>query len=163
MPLLQIMLQAAEGSTVTVPTKYPTRVAYKLRESLHLIANNPRLFTEFSSLVDKYTIKTKRDCVELVPKKTLDFDNPIVELARNFKLLEVPEATDAMEVIGAIIKHKAPKFIFTGFRSSMMDTHLEQLQNWLNDSDYKIESENPLTIVKRDEAHSEKDDRASVP
>jgi hypothetical protein len=157
-PLLRIMLQAADGKTIIIPSKEPTRVSYKLREALKLVEKHTKLYTEFASLVGKYTIKIKADGIELKPKFTLDFEDPITELAKAFKVLDVPEAEDAMEVIGAIIKHKAPKFIFPSY----MHDDMPLLQGWLVDSDYVIECEIPLTIVKRAETNSTQDGGPSV-
>lgn len=154
-PILEVMLKSAEGKPITIPTSEPTRVSYKLREALRIIENHSAIFPHYSKLVGKYRIKQQRDCVLLSPKLTLNFGNPIAELAASFKTLEVPEATDALEVIGALIKHKAPKIIFTG---AEVDTILT---TWLESSDYEITSENPLTIEKRAEANSAKDGGAS--
>lgn len=154
-PLLRIMLKSADGKPIIIPTKEPTRVAYKLREALKLIERHSKLYTEFSSLVDKFTIKLKPDSIELKPKMTLDFEDPIVELAKAFKELDVPEAEDAMEVIGAIIKHKAPRFTFPNFDTNSAEWQM--LTTWLADSNYRVETKLPLTIVKNGETNSTQD------
>ncbi len=150
------MLTSAEGKTISVPTTDARKLAYKLREALYIIDKHPRLYTEFSSLVNKFRIKTKTGSVELVPKESLDYETPIFHLADSFKLLEIPEAEDAIEIIGAIIKHKAPKFIFPGFDSNSEEWQVLTL--WLADSDYRVETKLPLTIVKNGEVHNQTDD-----
>lgn len=128
-------------------------MAYALRDAFAAAETFPSE-SEVANLKNKFKIKIKHDYLIFEPQQKLEFgeaemDSPSLVLARSLETMQIDEVKGVLEIVGAIIKHKAPEFIFPD--ATLDEGEMDRLVKWLNISEnYIFIKSSPLTIRKRD-------------
>lgn len=143
-PVLDVVL-AANGVKISIPSRYPSKLAMKIREGLKS-AEDFEEESQYSDILTQYKLRVKQDKVVFDPRAIVTYENPIIELAQSLNTLEVPRVTSLFEVVGACIKHKAPRITFPDVELS--NTDLASLLTWCKKNDYEIEQVTPLFLKK---------------
>ena len=146
-PILDIMIN--EDANFKLPSATPTKLAYKLREAVGIIKENPKSFTRFSKLVGKFTIRTDSDFVIFERKLNLVGGAPVRLDARGIGVansLTISECTTALQIVGAAIKHKAEELIFPDVQSN--DKLVLDVGLWSMKNKYEISCLVPFTLTR---------------
>lgn len=143
-PLLELVL-ASEGK-IYFPTKHPDKLTYAVREALSYAKTCKGDDAKYSIILDKFRIRAKADKILFEPRVTLEYQDPIQEIAESLEMMEVGGEFTHLEIVGACIKHKAP---LMKFPDTVLDgTELEFLRRWTNKNNYEINSLTPLVLRK---------------
>lgn len=141
---LQTMLETNEDITWKPPNDVtPFYLAYWIREGIraaeHLASKGDTHVRQYAGLLDKFTIRHKRETV------IAEFKVSKLQAFRvGMGTMTLDEPTDALEMIGAALKHKhAEKFFFP---NGVPSGHL---YSWTKNNGWKIVySEEGTTLVK---------------
>lgn len=155
-PLLDLVLQSSDAK-ISFPSKHPNELVYAVREALNYAEKHSKTEDKkYGDIKLQYRIRSKPDRVVFELKNTLDYElDPILEIADAFQMLEIPEVSSHLEVVGACIKHKA---VVMKFPDAQLDeTELEFLRRWTNKNHYDIEATLPLVLRKNAGSTAEDD------
>lgn len=150
-PVLDLVLGFIENGTQNVkfPSKKPQKLCYAIRDALSVVRSLPETSDDrrYTAIPEKYKIRIKEDHILFELREEVDFSDPIAELARSRnEQMEVTEAIKLVEVVGAVVQHKAEKMVFPNAQVSNGD--FERLQRWATLNHYKITEIEPLTLSR---------------
>lgn len=150
-PLLEILNRTE--SEVLIPTKSPRETLYALREGLNYVEEHK--VEPYVGLKSKFILKEKRTGIEVKLRRQLEFAEPITQLAKSQHLV-LDSVTNLMELIGAVIFHKAPYMEFPN--AKITGDAYTRLTKWAELNNYKITETNPI-IVERINAEKDGGDK----
>lgn len=134
---------AANGK-VTIPSKHPIALAYAIREAYHSAEEIKGDYEKYNTIRVNYKLRTKSGCIVFDPRIALEYENPVVELAKALEELSVPNVETLFQVVGACIKHKAPIMVFPDAKLETSD--LLQLYKWADSNNYTVDVKGLLTM-----------------
>lgn len=143
-PILDVVL-AAKGVRVNYPSRWPTKLAMRIREGLKS-AEDFEEENRYAEILLQYKIRVKSDKIVFDPRAIVTYENPVLELAQSLNALEIPKVNSIIEVVGACIKHKAPRIVFPD--AQLSETDIARLSSWCNNNEYLIEQLIPLFLKK---------------
>lgn len=141
-PLLEMLLNS--DVDVEFPSQDPHKLVYYLRDGFAVargLQSSP-----FKELHDKWRLRAKRDVV-LAELKSLQVIVGIPLLAKKLAPVRLESVTEVMEVIGAAIKHRAPKLEFPN--AHIRENGLRNLEKWCNANSYIIVQSEPHLIIEK--------------
>lgn len=145
-PILDIVL-AAGDKKIKIPSKFPTKLAMSIREGLKS-AEDYEEESKYNDILTKFKLRTKADCIVFDPRSIVTFEDPIIELAQSLNILEVPRVNQLMQIVGACLKHKAPRIAFPD--ADLNDIDLAKLKKWCTHNNYEVEDGTaPLILIKK--------------
>lgn len=107
------------------------KLAYQLREALAVVNKFKEQYPRYYPLVSSYQFSVAGNTVIARLKHPIT-----VESVRAVRLT-IPNAVNAMEVVGAVLSHKAPVMSFPN--ASMNPEELNKIKKWAASSDYIVE------------------------
>jgi hypothetical protein len=148
--ILDKLIDLEPNAKLEIQTDDAKRLTYAIHEGFRTIKDNPTGFPDYVEIAERFRVRNKGSIVYIEPKAYLVGD--IKELAEAIRSLVVPDVHGTLQIIGAIIKHKAPKLSFPN--AQLEPTDVERLRKWCKDQNYEIIETEPLTIQKvNGEAH----------
>lgn len=97
------------------PSAAPDKLAYAVRRALHGVKAFPKSYPQYQPLLDRFTMKERGDHVLFARRIALVSGQPTVVTAEGLaanRELRIESVVTPMQVVGAIIKHKAAAFLF---------------------------------------------------
>lgn len=137
----------ATNGKVTIPSRHPIALAYAIREAYHSAEEIKGDYEKYTSIRRDYKLRTKPNAIVFDPRIVLEFENPVVELAKALEELEIPNVETLFQIVGACIKHKAPIMTFPHAKLNEMD--MIQLMKWADGNNYIISKNESTLILKR--------------
>lgn len=166
-PVLDLVLGFRDLQAIRFPSKNPTKLCYAIRDALAVVKSLPDTSQEkkYTTITEKYRIRIKQDHILFEPREEVSFSDPIAELAklRTEAQMDVVEATSLIEVVGAVVQHKAEKMVFPN--AHFVDGDFERLQRWAALNNYKVTEIEPLTLSRhgpRTTTNSSEEDGATA-
>lgn len=141
-PILEILLTAE--SDVEIPSQDPYKLVYYIRDGLAVAESLPS--SPYKELRQKWRLRAKRDKV-VAEIKGAPIEVGVPLLVRKFTGLSLPEITGVIEVIGALVKHRAPRYEFPN--ALIAGNGLKNLQNWCDKNEYSITQSEPYLILEK--------------
>ncbi len=143
-PILEILLTSEVD--VEFPSANPYKLVYYLRDGFSVAKRLPS--SPYKELHEKWRLRAKMDRV-IAELKGAPVDIGIPILAKRFTGLNLPEVTEVLEIIGAFIKHKAPRGEFTN--AHITGNGLNNLKKWCDNNNYAIIQSEPHLIIERND------------
>ena len=143
----------AKNEPIVWPASDPSKLAYYIREGIKVAkdrANDEKhptreTYRPFSSLSSKYLLRVKGGTVIAEPRDML----PELIASAVLSRMVIEDVVDPLEIVGAVIKHKAPELFFPSADLSL-DT-LQRVYAWSSKHDYFIVvSDIGITLTKTD-------------
>lgn len=144
-PILEILLNASQD--LEFPSQDPHKLIYYVRDGFSVAKSLPS--SPYKELHEKWRLRAKIGLVVAELKgATIEIGVPL--LAKKFTLLTLPEVTEVLEVIGAAIKHRAPRYEFPN--AHIRENGLGNLKKWCDSNNYLIIQSEPHLILERNDA-----------
>lgn len=144
---LDILLKL-EGDEIFIPSTTPRETIYALREGINYSSEHN--LPEYNKIKELFILKELKEGILIKRRKQINFQTPIQQLAKSQHLV-VENATNLMEVLGALIKHKAPEMEFP--KAIVKGDALLRLESWANKNNYIIKQSEPhILMVKNTDA-----------
>lgn len=150
-PYLQQML-AADG-VVEFPSDDAARFAYALREGIQVskkFAIDPSTrqpvepYASYQSLNARFIIRVKNNTVVCEPR-----DVVAVLATRREISVAIPDVTDTLGIIGAVVMHHAPVMVFPDANEASVDEN--RLRAWATEKGYEVTvADNHVTLARND-------------
>lgn len=141
-PILELLLTSE--TDIEFPSNDPHKLVYYIRDGLAVAESLPS--SPYKDLREKWRLRAKRDKV-VAEIKGLPINIGVPLLVKKFSGLNLPEVTGVLEVIGALVKHRAPRFEFPN--ALIEGNGLKNLQNWCNKNGYSITQNEPYLILEK--------------
>lgn len=131
------------------------KLAYYIREGIRIAKGrvsdsktpkqNLDFFQPYSSLSAKYVVRVKDNNVVAEPRDLI----PQLAASEVLRRMVIEEAENPLEIVGALIKHKAPEMFFPNGDES--PENLAKIYAWSSKNDYFIvASDVGVTLTKTD-------------
>jgi len=146
---------AAKNEPLVWPATDAAKLAYYIREGIRIAKgrvsdtktpkNTLDFFQPYSSLSAKYVIRVKGNNVVAEPRELI----PNLPASEVLKRMVIEEVEEPLEIVGAVIKHKAPEMFFPMGDNS--PENLARIYAWSSKNDYFIVSSDVgITLTKTD-------------
>lgn len=131
-PLLAILAKTSDEK-LFIPSEYPRQTVYAIRDGLHYAEQNK--VEPYSNLKEKFIIKETRTGIEVSLRRKIHYATPIAQLADSQNLV-LDKVTSLLEIIGAVIHHKAPRFEFP--QANIAGDLVGRLEKWAQVNNYRV-------------------------
>ena len=148
-PVLDLVLGFDGVTPIKFPSNNPHKLCYTIRDALAVIKRMPSE-SKYNIIQEKYKIRIKDDHILFEPREDVHFSDPITELAiaRQEQEMQITEAKTLIEVVGAVVQHKADSMIFSS--AILSSDEFDRLQRWATLNNYKITDMEPLTLSRHE-------------
>ena len=141
----------AAKTNISFPSRNPSRLGYKLRESIFASQFFPDT-SKYANLQAKFLFRNKGQAVycELREMGTSEYNGE--EVMKDLKSeIVLPEIDSLSGIIGAVLKHKADHFVFPDIADTFKDNENTALMNFCGKYGYSLELTNEgLELIKID-------------
>jgi hypothetical protein len=146
-PFLALLVKTEKE--LFVPSNNPRETVYAIRDGLNYAETHK--VEPYKELKSKFRLIEKRDGFEVKLRNSISIESPIEKLAHSQNLV-VDKVKTLMELIGAVILHKAPRFEFP--KAEVEGDARTRLEKWAANNNYKV-SYNPHIILERIDAEKD--------
>ena len=119
-------------------TDNPREFAYRLREAISVAVERAKKgdgepYDSFAKLKSKYLFREKVGKVIAELRDAI----PQMNLKSDFAVMTEPNISDAMGVVGVMIKNRGKSVYFSSFQAD--ETELQLVRNWAAKNEYNVE------------------------
>ncbi len=143
-PILELLLNS--HADMEFPSTNPHKLVYYVRDGFSVAKGLPS--SPYKELHEKWRLRAKQDRMVAELKDAL-IEIGVPLLAKRFVGLNLPEVTEVLEIIGALIKHRAPRYEFPN--AHIRENGLKNLEAWCSKNDYRIVQSEPHLILERND------------
>lgn len=139
--ILEILIHSQ--TSIKIPSANPLRLSYQIRDALAVVESLTS--SPYKGLKKKFILKIKSDHILAILREKPEVDVSLIAELANAPFVE-PKVSTVMEVIGAIVKHKAKRFEFPNFTSPTLNTNLAL---FLTNNNYNVMITIPYLVIEK--------------
>lgn len=146
--ILDKLITLPDGDKIEIDSDDPKRLAYAIHEAFRIIRDNPTAYPKYATVATNFKARIIGSAVRIEPK--LELIKDVTQMAKAIDTMVIPDVTSLIQIIGAIVKHKAAKLSFPN--ANLDNVELERFSKWCGAQNYSVNLLEPLTVSRCNES-----------